>query len=549
MFIRTINRKNKDGSQVTYVQLVHNERDKAKGYSKAKILYNFGRLENLDIEQLKRLVKSISRFLPAEDALEVQAQFQHRGRHFKWLFSRSFGGIYLLENLWQQLGFRQVLERRIQERQFKTPVAQAIFAMVANRCLAPSSKLAVTEWVAKEVFIPALAKIDVQVLYRAMDLLLAHQADFEQELYWATADLLHLEVDLLFFDTTSTYFETETETELKKRGHSKDKRPDLPQVVIGLAVTRDGIPVKHWVFAGNTQDMSTIETVKKDLCNWRLNRCIFVHDTGMTSDSNLQYLQRGGGHYIVGRKLKSGEAEAEQALSHRGRYQKIKEHLLAKEVFVGQGERRKRLVLVQNLKEQERTQALRQELIKTLEEKIQEVNSSRKKAHSKRAQQLKAHRIYGKYIKELKNGKLRIDHSKLQRERRYDGKYLLQSSDDTLTLEDIVLGYKQLAEVEKAFRTLKTTLEIRPNYHSKDERIRCHVFLCFIALVLVRIVENKTGSSWPKVRNEMNRLHHGEFKIDGKIVQQLTEPTQEQKKILNSLNIKEPPTVVGIHDA
>ena len=548
MFIRTISRKNKDGSRVTYVQLVHNERDKAKGYSKAKILYNFGRLENLDIAQLKRLVKSISRFLPAEDALELQAQFQHRGQHFKWHFCRSFGGIYLLENLWQQLGFQKVLERRIEERQFKTPVAQAIFAMVANRCLAPSSKLAVTEWVANEVFIPGFANIDVQVLYRAMDLLLLHQADFEQELYWATADLLHLEVDLLFFDTTSTYFETEAESELKRRGHSKDKRPDLPQVVIGLAVTRHGIPVKHWVFAGNTQDMATIETVKNDLANWRLNRCIFVHDTGMTSESNLQYLQRGGGHYIVGRRLRSGEAEAEAALSHRGRYQEIKEHLLAKEVMVGQGERRKRLVLVKNLKEQERAESLRQELIETLEEKVQEVNSSRKKAQSKPAQQLKAHRIYGKYVKELKNGELRVDYAKLQHERRYDGKYLLQSSDDTLTLEDIVLGYKQLAEVERAFRTLKTTLEIRPNYHCRDDRIRCHVFLCFIALVLVRIVETKTDSSWSKVRNEMSRLHYGEFEIDGKKIQQLTELTQEQKRILHALNIKEPSTVVGIHD-
>lgn len=131
----------------------------------------------------------------------------------------------------------------------------------------PSGKLAVTEWVEEDVFIPDLPMIDVHILYRAMDFLLKYQKELEKEIYWAVADLLNLEVDLIFFDTTSTYFETENETDLKKRGHSKDHREDLPQVVIGLAVTRDGIPVKHWVFEGNTQDMSTIKKVKDDLCD------------------------------------------------------------------------------------------------------------------------------------------------------------------------------------------------------------------------------------------------------------------------------------------
>ena len=549
MFIRKVNRKNKDGSTVTYVQLVHNQRDKEKGYSKAKVLYNFGRIEHLDIEQLKRLVASISRFLPPEEALKAQASLRSRGKSFTWKFSRSYGGIYLLQALWQRLHFQEVLEKRIAERQFETPIANAIFAMVANRCLAPASKLAVSEWVEKDVFIPGLAKIDVQVLYRAMDVLLKHQKAFEQELYWAVADLLHLEVDLLFFDTTSTYFETESESDIKKRGYSKDKRPDLPQVVIGLAVTRSGIPVKHWVFPGNTQDMETIKQVKDDLAAWRLNRIIFVHDCGMTSEANTRYLQRGGGHYIVGRKMKSGEADVEQALSHKGRYTKISDHLWAKEAIIGDGERRKRLVVVKNFKEQQRDETLREQLIQTLEGKLKKINSKRQSARQKAIGELKAHRVYGKYIKELKNGSVKLDRSRLQREHRYDGKYLIESSDDTLSLEDIVLGYKQLYDVEHAFRALKTTLDLRPNYHSRDDRIRCHIFLCFIALVLVRIAENQTSKTWENIRKEMSRLHYGEFEIDGKIVKQLTELKQEQKSILKALKINEPSTIVDIHDA
>jgi len=139
MYIRTISRKNKDGSTVTYVQLAHNQRDPKKGYAQAKVLYNFGRIESLDIEQLKRLVKSICRFLPPEDALETQVVLKNRGQEFKWKNCRSFGGIYLLSNLWQKLNFKSVLEKRIANKKFKTPIAEAIFAMVANRCLAPFS--------------------------------------------------------------------------------------------------------------------------------------------------------------------------------------------------------------------------------------------------------------------------------------------------------------------------------------------------------------------------------------------------------------------------
>ena len=215
MYIRKISRKNKDGSTVTYVQLAHNERDSSKGHAQAKVLYNFGRLDNLDVDQLKRLVKSISRFLPAEDAFERQVAVQNRGRKIKWITCRSYGGIYLLDALWRQLNFDDILRKRLSSRSFTTPIVRAIFAMIANRCLDPSSKLAITDWVAKDVHIPDLATVETQVLYRAMDFLLLHQKELEKEIYWSVADLLNLEVDLLFFDTTSSYFETEDESDLK----------------------------------------------------------------------------------------------------------------------------------------------------------------------------------------------------------------------------------------------------------------------------------------------------------------------------------------------
>lgn len=546
MYIRKISRKNKDGSTVTYVQLAHNERDPEKGFAVAKVIYNFGRIDELDVEQLRRLVKSISRFLSPEDALKTKTALDFGGRDIKFQSCRLFGGIYLLATLWQQLRLGHLLEKNIRQSKYQTPVSQAIFAMVANRCLSPSSKLAISEWVERDVHIPGLEQIDVQVLYRAMDYLLEHQEQLEKEIYWSVSDLLNLEVDLLFFDTTSTYFETESETGIKKRGYSKDKRPDLPQVVIGLAVTRDGIPVKHWVFPGNTADMNTIARVKSDLIGWQLGRCIFVHDAGMTSEDNLQYLQRAGGHYIAGRKLKSGEPGAELALSRKGPYTPIQEHLLARVVILGNGEKRKRFVLVRNTQEEQRQRLVRQQIIARLEKQLDVINNRKVRSHSKVVCELKSHPVYGKYVRELQDGRLKIDQRKVAAESRYDGKFLVETSDDTLSLRDIVMGYKQLNDVEQAFRTLKTTLELRPNYHSKDERIRCHIFLCFLALMLARIIEHKTGRSWAVVRREMNRLQLGKFRVDNKMVSHLTELTPDQREILRLLGFKEPSAIVDI---
>ena len=269
--------------------------------------------------------------------------------------------------------------------------------------------------------------------------------------------------------------------------------------------------------------MSTIQTVKDDLSGWKLNRCIFVCDAGMGSDANTQYLQRGGGHYIIGRKMKSGEADVEQALSQKGRYTEIAEELLAKQVIIGNGEKRKRLVVVKNIKEQKRHKQSRKEIIEYLESAITRINKGRKQSQSKEALALRAHRIYGKYM--------------------------IESSDDTLSLTDIVLGYKQLYDVEHAFRTLKTTLDLLPNYHTKHDRIRCHIFVCFIALLLVRISENATGKSWERIRRELNRIYYGEFKVENKLVAQLTELTGAQKSIFPAMGIKPPSSVVDIRDS
>jgi transposase len=539
MYVRTISRKNKDGSTTTYVQLAHNVRDPQSGFARAQVLYTFGRSDSLDVGAIRRLVRSLCRFISPEDALEAQGSTAA----LRFIKSAPLGGAYLLRQIWERLGLQTVLAKALKGRDFIFAVEWAIFAMVANRALAPDSKRGVEDWVSEDVSLGNPEPISLQHLYWAMDFLLEHEESIQKEVFFATADLLNLEVDLLFFDTTTTYAECEEEDDLRRYGHSKDSRPDRPQIVIGLAVTKEGLPVRCWVLPGNTADMTTVERVKSDLRGWKLSRCIWVMDRGMSSEENRIVLQKAGGHYILGEKLRDSQAAHKEALSFQGRYQKVRENLEVKEIVVGQGERRRRFVLVFNPEQAKKDKATRDKTLQRIEETIHALGDPQGPSHKKAVCALLSHRSMGRFIRQTKTGKLRINQAKVQEEESLDGKYLLSTSDDTISAEDVALGYKQLMEVERAFRTLKTTLELRPLYHRKDERIQSHVLLCYLSLLLVRIAERETGETWDHIRSVMERCHLGEFSSkDGRILQR-TELTSEQVNILNRLKIAPPPAL------
>lgn len=538
MYIRTIKRKNKDGSVVEYVQLANNVWNKEKGYAQAEVIHSFGRNDQLDVDALKRLIKSLSRFLEPEDAARVE----HGDDDLKISSSRPAGGAHLLKQLWKRLNLDGCLNNILSGRSHTAPIADAIFAMVANRALAPTSKRAIEQWTADEVYLGDHQPLQVQHFYRAMDLLLEHEEAIQKEVFWATANLLNLTIDLIFFDTTNTYFETDEPgpSELKAYGKSKHKRDDLPQVTIGLAVTREGIPIRCWVLPGNQHDSQCVDQVQKDLNSWNLGRVVWVMDRGMTSKANRQILQRAGGQYIMGEKL-SGTHLNEEALSRPGRFKVVADNLHIKEVHVGNGTGRQRYVIAYNPKQAELDRINREQLIERLSCELEVLNEKNKT----RAQcKLLLHRSMGRYVKELKNGKLRIDKAKVKQDEKLDGKYLLSTSDLHLSAEDIALGYKQLLEVERAFRTLKSTLCLRPVYHSRDDRIRSHVLICWLALLLVRIAEVETGQTWPTIRRQMQQQNLVDlFGRNGRILQH-TELTQDQRIILKKLKIKAPKRIL-----
>jgi transposase len=551
MYIRTTKRHNKDGSVTEYLQLAHNEWDKEAHRSTVNVLINFGRKEEVDVQGLERLAASIQRYI---GSLSGKASVGPPS-DVQVLSSKAYGGCWLLDQLWQRIRIGDCLKRLQSETEYGIPVERALFAMTANRVIDPASKLSAEHWVNEEAYIPGLPSTSVHQLYRSMDFLLKHDLAVQENVFFSVANLFNLEVDLIYFDTTSTYFEIDGPDEaeeddeenayaLRQYGHSKDHRPDLPQIVIGMAVTKEGIPVRCWVFSGETSDMSMVERVKKDLNGWRLGRVICVMDCGFSSEDNCIKLQSGGGHYIIGEKMRSGKPEVEAALSKRGRYTMIKEDLYAKEAVIGDGERRKRFAVVLNKKVAAKDRLARERHLQYIAEELAKIDAVDNKAHTKAVCRLSSHPVYGRYLSVRADGALEVNKRKIAAEERLDGKYLIKTSDDTLSLSDIVLGYKQLHDIERGFRTLKSELELRPVYHRRSDRVRAHVLICWLSLLLIRIVENETGLTWFKIRRMLKAIHLVSLSLPEGVVQQSTVLTAEQEGVFQACQVKSPPKVV-----
>ena len=549
MYIRQTSQKLRDGTRVRYLQLAHKIRDPKTGSPKDEVLYHFGREDKLDKDQLKRLVKSLTRFLEPADRLVAEATLDCTDAALELEKSLSFGGSYVLDKLWRRLGIQETLKKLLETRSHKVDIERMLFALVANRALAPRSKLGLEKWAGRKVSIDGLDEVAVHNLYRAMDFLVDHHDEIQRNVFFSVATLLNLEVDLLFFDTTSSYFEVEDEDDdehgdgLRRHGHSKDRRRDRPQVVIGLAVTRDGIPVRCWVLPGNTSDASIVDDVQKDLAGWRLNRVVWVLDRGFSGEDQRLALQRGGGQVIIGEKLRGSAKLNHEALQRRGRYKTVRENLEVKEVMIERGSEKRRFVVVRNPKEAVRDAKRRQAIIARLQAEIDRLNDGRRRRgckHSKQVCVLKTHPTMGRFVRELKSGELRIDKAKLKEEAKLDGKYLLSTTDLSLSAEDVALGYKQLWQVERAFRTLKTTLELRPMYHRLPDRIRAHVLLCWLALLLIRVIEREVDASWDSIREDLQEIMRAWVRNKDGIIQLTNRLNSKQRSILKSLSIKEP---------
>ncbi len=550
---------------VRYLQLAHNERHPDTGNPVAKVIHSFGRAEQVDRAALARLVSSISRFLTPEEALAAAT-----GMDVEVVDSRRLGGTWTLDRVWERLGIGAAIGKAAAGRRLDgAAVERVVFALVAQRALEPGSKLAATRWVAERVAIEGLMALSDDAAYAAMDFLLDALEGIAGEVFGSVAHLLNLDLDIVFVDTTSTYWEVEVPDELAqlqdkvdddgvsrpveqgKRafGHSKDFRTDLPQVVIAMAVTRDGVPVRCWTFAGNTADTSIIRTVKDDLAGWNLRRMVWVADRGFASAANRAYLTRGGGHYIHAEKLRHTNSEAAAALARPGRYRTVAGNLRVKEVTVApgcdgdgdDGMRAQRFVVCHNPEQGDRDAAVRSQLVAHLESLIDGSDSWPDRRRDELVGSLRTKPGLRRYLRRTTSGLLRVNAAAVKREAHLDGKWLLRTSDTTLTPDDLAAAYKQLLQVERGWRDMKGALGLRPVFHYREDRIRAHVQLCWLALLLIRVVENATGDTWRNARHELDRMHLVTLATADGHVAQRSALTAGQKAILGALKLGESP--------
>jgi hypothetical protein len=565
MYLRFTQRANADGAVVRYVALAHNRR--VNGQTKPDVLMNLGRVDSLDVDGLRRLAASINRHFGEGDGIgdATEAGLAAGAAPLEVIDARPVGATWLLDGLWRQLDVGAAVRTATDARRFTVNMERVLFALVANRAVAPMSKLSAAEWVREDAVIPALSTMDEDQAYRAMDLLVDAdcQGQVQETVFFAVANLLNLEVDLLFFDTTSTYFERDSEDDgdgaFRRYGHSKDHRSDLPQIVIGLAVTKEGIPVRCWCWPGNSSDQAVLAEVRDDMRDWKLGRVITVVDRGFSSADNLAYLRRAGGHYVAGMRMRDGNPLVDQVLSRQGRYQQVRDNLRVKEVNIdGQDAR---FVICHNPEQADRDKQHRDDAISRIAAELARIDQQRDRdrkrapgdrtrrrneaAHLRAECALRDHPTLGRWLAQQANGRLRINRAKVTAEERLDGKYLIATSDPHISAEDVALGYKNLLEAECGFRDLKTHLLLRPVFHRLEHRIRAHVLICWLALLLTRVAERGSGQTWRNINRQLGRTSQVTLAGPAGTVTQTTPLKPEQKAIYQALSVRPPARVTA----
>jgi Transposase DDE domain len=551
MYLRVTERRNRDGSTVAYYGLAENVWNAATRRAEARVVHSFGRADKLDREALKRLVKSINRVLGAEEPdreaarglpeIEIEQVFE-------------LGVVLVARALWEALGIGQAIRRRLAAAGLSAPHEAALLAMAANRLDDPTSKLACAErWLPDVAWLPEATGLKVDQLYRALDVLAVQAETIEREVFLRTADLFKLDVDLIFYDTTTAWFAIDEEDEdggpgLRRRGHAKDGPEGAPQVVIALAVTRDGMPVRSWVLPGDTADVATVARIKDDLRAWRLGRCVLVGDAGLYSADNLGELARGLGRYLLAvpmRRLKEVEAEV---LARPGRYRKVADNLQVKEVWVGTGERRRRYVVCFNPEEAERQRRHRSLVLEALAAELR-LLAERDADHPRAACHLLASRRFARYLTTDASGRPRLDPAKVKAAERLDGKFVVTTNDDSLTAEDAALGYKGAWIIEACFRKLKRTgLAIRPIYHWSPRRIVAHVKLCVLALQIQRAAELRTGRPWARLAHDLATLKAVCYRTEARTIVQRTRIGPELAATLKTIGISRPKQLLAVSE-
>jgi transposase len=536
----------KKSGKYQYLQIVENR--KVKGKVIQRVLVTLGRMDQLhEKDRIETLIRSLSRF--SERVLLILS-----GKSDACASAKKIGPALIFERLWDELGIRKVIRGLLSGRKFEFDVERAIFMTVLHRLFVSGSDRSCDKW-RREHVIEGVEELSLHHLYRAMSFLGEEVEDqrnttpfsprcvkdlVEEGMFLERRDLF-TGLDLVFFDTTSIYFEGEGGETLGRKGHSKDHRPDLNQMVVGVVIDGEGKPVCCEMWPGNTADVSTLIPVTDRIrSRFHIGKFCVVADRGMISAKTLEELDRKQIPYILGARMRKVNEIKLDVLSRPGRYSEVYPEgksskdpspLKVKEVLLNGN----RYIVCLNPRQARKDAHDRQAIIDSLEEKI--------KTGPKK---LIGNKGYRKYLK-IDRGSVHIDQDRIEYESRFDGKWVLITNTD-LPADQVAVKYKELWQVEQVFRDVKSILETRPVYHQRDENIRGHVFCSFLALALRKELDRrieKAGHSfeWADIKQDLKSLQEVTIEDSGKSLALRTECVGTCGKVFQAAGVAIPPTI------
>ena len=529
-----------------YLQIVENR--KVQGKVNQRVIATIGRMDQLQAKgQIETLIRSLSRF--SEKVLLILS-----GKSDVSASAKKIGPALIFERLWEELGIKKVIKDLLSQRKFEFDVERAIFLTVLNRLFVSGSDRWCDKW-HRDYRVNGVEELSLHHLYRAMTFLGEQTEDqtdatpfsprctkdlIEEGIFSEHRDLF-TGLDLVFFDTTSIYFEGSGGDTLGQKGHNKDHRPDLNQMVVGAVIDNKGKPVCCEMWPGNTTDVKTmIPVIDRVRSRFYVGQFCIVADRGMISADNTQELEQRQIPYILGARMRKVKEIRDHVLSHPGRYREVRPEgplskdpspLKVKEVLLGG----KRYIICLNPGQARKDARDRQAIIDSLQEKIRTNPKS-----------LIGNKGYRKYVK-IEKDSVSIDQDKIQWESRFDGKWVLITNTN-LSAEEVALKYKELWQVEQVFRDVKSILETRPVYHQKDENIRGHVFCSFLALVLKKELDRRLEQAghcfeWADIKQDLKALQEVEIQDNGKSLALRTECLGTCSKLFQAVGVAIPPTI------
>lgn len=536
----------KKSGRYEYLQIVENRRDGAKTVQ--RVICTIGRLDQLHSKgSIETLIRSLSRF--SEKVLLILS-----GKSDVSASAKKIGPALIFERLWEELGIKKVIKDLLSERNFEFDLERAIFLTVLHRLFVSGSDRSCDKW-RRDYVIEGVEELSLHHLYRAMAFLGEQIEDqkgatpfsprcikdlIEEGIFFQRRDLF-TGLDLVFFDTTSIYFEGQGGETVGQKGHSRDHRPDLNQMVVGAVIDSKGKPVCCEMWPGNTTDVNTlIPEIDRIRTRFHIGQFCIVADRGMISAETLKKLKKREIPYILGTRMRKVNEVKRDVLSRQGRYRDVRPEgktskdpapLKVKEVSVNG----KRYIVCFNPKQAWKDAQDRQGIIDSLKEKI--------KANPKG---LIGNKGYRKYLK-IDRDTVSINQDKIDYEFRFDGKWVLISNTD-FSADEVAIKYKELWQVEHVFRDVKSLLETRPVYHQRDENIRGHVFCSFLALVLRkelhrRLEEQGHSFQWADIKQDLKSLQEVLIEDNGKSLALRTQCVRTCGKIFQAVGVAIPPTI------